>query len=233
MIQSFKKYGSHFLHLFYPHNCAGCGSDNLPAQQFLCARCRYHLPETHFFAHAHNPVEKLFWGRVPIQHAGAAFYFTKQALLQHLVIQLKYRGNKEAGYFLGRMMAPLIMQSPRFQSIDALVPLPLNEKKERMRGYNQAVLICEGISSVWPKMILPHAVTRMRFTETQTHQNRVGRWQNMEGVFAITDPQMVRNRHILLVDDVITTGATLEACSSSLLSVDGTRVSIGTVAYTM
>lgn len=233
MIQQIKKYSSHLLHLFYPHHCAGCGTDVLMDHQFLCARCRHRLPETHFFARAGNPVEQLFFGRAPISHAGAAYYFTKQALLQHLMVQLKYRGNKEAGYFLGRMMAPLLAQSGRFASVDALVPLPLNDRKEQVRGYNQAALICEGICTAWPRPLLTGVVTRTRFTETQTHQNRIGRWQNMEGVFAVTDPVQIRNRHLLLVDDVITTGATLEACSTSLLAVEGVQVSIGAVAYTI
>jgi ComF family protein len=230
---SYKKYVSSFLHLFYPHNCEGCGSDVVFDAQLLCARCRHHLPETHFFGQPGNPVEKLFYGRVNIRQAGAAYFFTKDSLLQHLLIQLKYRGNKEAGYFLGRMMGLALQRSELFSSVDALVALPLNPKKEQMRGYNQAALICRGIHEVWGKPVLPHAVTRTRFTKTQTQQNRVSRWQNMQGVFAVTDPAALLNKHILLIDDVITTGATLEACSSSLLALDGVRVSVAAAAYTV
>lgn len=224
---------SRLLHLFYPHNCEGCGSDVVFDSQLLCARCRHRLPETNFFGQANNPVEKLFYGRVNIQQAGAAFYFTKDSLLQHLMIQLKYRGNKEAGYFLGRTLGTILSACKKYADIDALVPLPLNPRKEQSRGYNQAVLLCEGIHQVWAKPVLPDAITRTRFTETQTRQNRLSRWQNMDGVFAITDAAALRNQHILLIDDVITTGATLEACSSSLLAVEGVRVSIGAAAYTV
>jgi len=233
MLSVSKKYFNDLLHLFYPHNCEGCGSDILYDTQFLCARCMHRLPETGFFAKPFNPVEKLFYGRADIQHAGASYYFTKDSLLQHLLIQLKYKSNREAGYFLGRMMGHSLMRSDRFAGIDLVVPLPLNHQKEQMRGYNQAALICEGITGVWNKPVSKDSVTRLRFTETQTRQNRVNRWQNMEGVFAVTRPGELENKHILLVDDVITTGATLEACGSSILGVDGAMLSIAAAAYTI
>ena len=233
MLFPLKKYLNHFSHLFYPHNCEGCGSDIVFDDQFLCARCKQALPETNFFNTRNNPVEKLFFGRLNIVHAGAAFYFTKDSLLQHLLVQLKYRGNQEAGYFLGRMMGYALAKSEKFEKIEMLVALPLNPKKEFTRGYNQAALICEGISDVWKRPVCPDAVTRIRFTETQTHQNRVSRWQNMEGVFAVTRPEALINKHLLLVDDVITTGATLEACGAVLLEIPGVRVSIASAAYTI
>ena len=228
-----KRYFSDLLHLFYPHNCEGCGTDILYDSQFLCARCLHRLPETGFFSTTSNPIEKLFYGRAHITNAGAAYYFTKESLLQHLLIELKYRNNKEAGFFLGRMMGYALKKSERFTDVEVLVPLPLNEKKEHLRGYNQATVICEGISEVFNRPILTNSVVRTRFTETQTLQNRVSRWQNMEHVFQVSDPESLQNRHILLVDDVITTGATLEACGSSILEVEGVRVSIGAAAYTI
>lgn len=225
-------YLSSLLHLFYPHTCEGCGSDLLYDHQFLCARCMHQLPATGFFAKAGNPVEKIFYGRVPVKQAAAAFYFTKPSLLQHLLVQLKYKNNKEAGYFLGRMLGHALAASERFADTDVLVPLPLHPKKEFMRGYNQAALLCEGIAEVWPKPILTNAVTRTRFTETQTHQNRLSRWQNMEEVFAVTQPKLLTHKEILLVDDVITTGATLEACGASMLAVKGAELSVVAAGYT-
>lgn len=233
MIPVYKKYLSDILHLFFPHNCEGCGSDVLYDTQFLCARCMHHLPETGFFSTPRNPVEKLFYGRCNIHHAGAAYYFTKHSLLQHLLVQLKYRNNREAGYFLGRMMGHSFAQAPRFADVDALVALPLHPKKEKIRGYNQAELICLGIEEVWKKPLLRNAVIRTRFTETQTQQNRISRWQNMDGVFAVKDQERMAHKHILLVDDVITTGATLEACGSSILQTIGTELSIAAAAYTI
>ena len=226
------KYLSSLLHLFYPHTCEGCGSDLLYDHQFLCARCMHQLPATGFFAKAGNPVEKIFYGRVPVKQAAAAFYFTKSSLLQHLLVQLKYKNNKEAGYFLGRMMGHALAASERFAGTDVLVPLPLHPKKEFMRGYNQAALLCEGIAEVWHKPILINAVTRTRFTETQTHQNRLSRWQNMEAVFTVTQPRILTHKQILLVDDVITTGATLEACGASMLEVEGVELGVVAAGYT-
>lgn len=228
-----KQYLNHFSHLFYPHNCEGCGTDTIQDDHFLCTRCLHALPETGFFNRQHNPVEKLFYGRLNISHGAAPFYFTKDSLLQHLMIQLKYKANKEAGYFLGRMMGYALLKSARFNEVDTLVALPLNPKKEYMRGYNQAALICEGISGIWNRPVCRDAVIRTRFTETQTQQSRVSRWQNMEGVFAVTRPEALANRHILLVDDVITTGATLEACGAALLEIPGVLLSIAAAAYTI
>lgn len=221
-----------FLHLFYPHNCEGCGSDILPESRLLCARCIHELPETGFFDREANPVEKLFYGRMDVRQAAASFYFTKQSLLQHLMVQLKYRNNREAGYFFGRMMGRAMSASGRFDSVDALVPLPLNEKKQKLRGYNQAELICMGITEVWSKPLLRGVVARTRFTETQTHQGRISRWQNMEGVFALDQDHSLGGKHVLLVDDVITTGATLEACGMALQRA-GVTLSIAAAAYTL
>jgi ComF family protein len=230
---SLNKYLNNFLHLFYPHNCEGCGSDILSDDHFLCARCKHNLPETNFFSSPANPVEKLFYGRLPIVYAGAAYYFTKDSLLQHLLIQLKYKGNKEAGYFLGRMMGYALSKAEKFKQVDLLVPLPLHNKKEHTRGYNQANLICQGIAEVLKLPVVTDAVSRIQFTQTQTRQNRQARWQNMEGVFAITEPSPLLNKHILLIDDVITTGATLEACGSAILGVEGALLSIASAAYTI
>lgn len=227
-----KKSLSNFLHLFYPHNCEGCGTDVLFDNQFLCAKCVHALPKTEFFSKKANPIEKLFYGRLNIYTGGSLYYFTKDSLVQHLLVQLKYKNNKEAGYFLGRMMGYALVESNRFTDIDILLPLPLNAKKERIRGYNQAALLCVGIHEVLQKPIVIDAVSRIKFTETQTQQNRVSRWQNMEGVFAVTQPDLLTNKHILLVDDVITTGATLEACGAAILEIEGVLLSIASAAYT-
>jgi ComF family protein len=233
MLFSPNTYLNNFLHLFYPHNCEGCGSDILADDHFLCARCLHRLPETRFCSSPANPVEKLFYGRLEIQHASANYFFTKDSLLQHLLVQLKYKGNKEAGHFLGRMMGYSLQKADRFSGVDLLVPLPLHPKKEYLRGYNQAELICNGISETWQRPVLPHAAERVRFTETQTRQNRLSRAGDMQGVFAIPQPGLLRAKHILLVDDVITTGATLEACGAAILGVEGARLSIGAAGYTI
>lgn len=221
------------LQLVYPHYCIGCGSDHLGLQQQLCSRCTHQLPETGFFRQHNNPVEKAFFGRIRVNQAGALYYFTKQSLVQELMVQLKYHQNKHAGLFLGRMMGYALRSEPRFADVDLLVPLPLNPKKEFKRGYNQAEVICEGIREVWSRPLLTKAVQREKFTDSQTTQNRLSRWQNMEGVFQVTQPDQLINQHILLIDDVITTGATLEACGQAILSVPNCRLSIAAAAYTL
>ena len=228
-----KKLLSFLLQLFYPHQCLGCKSDFLRLDHLLCSRCIHQLPETGFFTKENNPVEKAFYGRIRLEQAAALYYFTKNSLVQTLMIQLKYRGNRDAGLFLGRMIGNAIRTSSRFTDIDYLIPLPLNPKKQFKRGYNQAELICKGISEVCSIPLLTEAVARKQFTESQTTQNRLARWLNMEGVFEVRHPEQLINKHILLVDDVITTGATLEACGSYILAVPGTRLSIATAAYTI
>ena len=220
-------------HLLFPHNCLGCATDVLNDDDLICARCLTELPTTNFFSSSDNPIEKIFYGRMKIEHAAAGFYFTKDSLMQHLMVQLKYKGNKEVGIYLGKLIGYQLIQSNRFNDVEALIPLPLNAKKEFKRGYNQSMAICEGIAKIWQKPILKDAVIRTVFTETQTHENRINRWQNMDGVFAVANPSAIEGKHILLVDDVVTTGATLEACGSIMLENYNIKLSIACVACTV
>ena len=166
-----------FSHLFFPHTCAECGNDIISEEQFLCIQCISHLPLTGFEIHSDNPVEKNFWGRVSINSATSLLYFSKDSILQNLLHQFKYRGKKEIGFYFGRMMGNAILQSNRFHNIDALVPLPLFASKEKMRGYNQSTILCEGILDIMQVPILKKSVIRTRATETQTHKDRIERWQ--------------------------------------------------------
>ena len=233
MLQKLKSYLNDFSHLLYPQNCEGCGTDVLNDDAILCIKCLFDLPETNFTNTKDNPVEKIFYGRLNIIAATAAYYFTKDSLLQHLMIQLKYRNNKDVGFFLGKQLGYQLQESERFNDVDVLVPLPLNPKKEKKRGYNQAMIICEGIASVWQKPVLKNALIRTQFTETQTQQDRIHRWQNMQHVFAVADKNSLQDKHVLLVDDVITTGATLEACGTTILNILNTQLSIATLAWTI
>ncbi len=222
-----------FTHLFFPHNCVGCGSDVLQPNAVICPKCHHSLPLTGFMPQPGNPVEKIFYGRVTVQQAGSLLYFTKNSVVQQLVFALKYKGNKEAGYYLGRLLGIEIEECKRFDEVDAIIPLPLNSKKEKKHGYNQAALIAEGIQQVWNRPVINNAALRKHFTETQTHKGRTARWQNMQGVFAAGDVAALQNKHLLLVDDVVTTGASLEACTNALAAIPGVRISIATVAYTI
>ena len=219
------------LHLAFPHVCEGCGTDNLQLEHLLCLRCSSSLPSTNFHLHANNPIEKIFWGRIPLTCATAQYYFTKESLMQHLMHQFKYKGNEEVGLFLGKLMGWAMKESNRFTNIDALIPLPLHKSKEHKRGYNQAAVLCEGISSVTNKPVWKDVVARPEQTETQTKKHRVERWQNMEGKFLLVNEPAIEDKHVLLVDDVVTTGATLEACGSELLKAKNLQLSIATLCF--
>lgn len=216
------------LHLLFPHICAGCGSDILQEESVLCMRCIDAMPETNFELHPNNPVEKIFWGRLPLAGATAQFYFTKESLMQHLMHKFKYKGNKELGMQLGKIMGEQIKKSARFEA-DALVPLPLFAPKEKRRGYNQAAILCQGMAEAMNLPVLDKIISRPQHTETQTKKGRIERWKNMEGKFILSDADAIKNMHLLLVDDVVTTGATLEACGNELLEAENIRLSIATL----
>lgn len=220
-------------HLFYPHHCSGCGNDILDHDQLLCLRCLNELPLTHFHNLANNPVEKLFWGRLPVITAFSYLFFTKDSTLQHLLHQLKYKGNKEIGFFLGQQMGLALQHSNRHSEINGIIPLPLFPSREKKRGFNQATVICEGIADSIKIPVLYESIIRTKATATQTHKSRLERWQNMEGKFEVKDAAAIKNKNILLVDDVITTGATLEACGQKLLEAGPASLHIGSLAYTL
>ena len=222
---------SPLVHLFYPHVCTGCGSDLVEDDNLLCHHCVNELPHTNFALHANNPVEKIFWGRLALTAAMSEFYFTKGTLIQTLIHEFKYKSNKNVGLYLGAIMGSSLLSNNRFTKIDALVPLPLFADKEFKRGYNQATILCNGMSEVMDVPVIKNNVVRKRFTETQTKKHRTERWENVEGSFEINNAQEIKGKHILLVDDVVTTGATLEACSAEILKIEETKLSIATLAF--
>lgn len=190
--------------------------------------CIANLPETNFEIHPGNPVEKIFRGRLKIEQGTAQYYFTKESLVQRLMHQLKYKNNKAVGRQLGRLMGESLKKSGRFD-VDVLVPLPLFPARERKRGYNQSAVLCEGIKESMNIPVLNDVITRPQFTETQTKKGRIERWKNIEGKFALIKPDVIASKHVLLVDDVITTGATLEACGAELLKAENVKLSIATL----
>lgn len=216
------------LHLFYPHICTGCGSDVLSTDNQLCPDCMESLPRTRFGFFYGNPIEKYFWGRIPLAAAHSEFYFAKGGLVQQLIHQLKYKSNLEIGLYLGRLTGHTLLQTGRFAAVEGIIPLPLYPDKERQRGYNQATIISRGLSDIMNVPVLEHIVTRQRHTETQTRKHRSERWQNVDRSFSVKEKT---NRHFLLVDDVVTTGATLEACGSALLQAGAASLSIVTLAH--
>jgi ComF family protein len=233
MLSTIKSYINSFSHLLYPHNCEGCGTDVLNDDSYLCVKCLHDMPVTGFVASANNPVEQSFYGRLKVEAAASGFYFHKDGLVQQLVTQLKYKNHQDMGIYLGKLIGHQLSATNRFDDVDVLVPLPLNNRKETKRGFNQATLICEGIGQIWLKPIYTNTVERTIFTQSQTNKTRIDRWQNMEGVFALANADSIAGKHVLLVDDIMTTGATLEACGYEILQAPNTKLSIITVAFTI
>jgi ComF family protein len=221
---------SPLIHIFYPHTCLGCGSDIIGKENLLCLQCINDLPHTYFASHANNPIEKIFWGRIPVQAAMSEFYFSKESIIQNIIHQFKYHGNREAGVYLGRFIGQSLKNTNRFLNIDFLVPVPLFAQKEFKRGFNQSALLCAGINEVTHTPVMAKNVIRIIPTETQTKKGRIKRWENVEKSFHVSEPDQLEGKHILLVDDVITTGATLEACAGEILKVKGIKISIATLS---
>lgn len=218
------------VHLFYPHVCTGCGSDLVQNEALLCYTCNELLPQTFFARHAGNSIEKIFWGRLALRSAWSEFYFSKDSLIQHLIHELKYKNNPAVGVYLGSLMGKSMRQSNRFDGIDLLVPLPLFAAKQKKRGYNQSEILCKGMAAVTGLPVINDVLIRKVATSTQTKKHRTERWDNVKDGFAVLQPDVFTNKHILLVDDVITTGATLEACGMHLLNIENVTLSIATLA---
>jgi ComF family protein len=231
MIHYLKKSATDFLHLFFPHTCAGCGSDLVRQQEEICITCYTSLAETGFASIAGNPVEKIFYGRVPLAAASSSFYFTKQSPLQLLIHALKYQGNQPVGLQLGVWTGQHLAAGNRFMHTELLLPMPLFPERFKKRGYNQAEVICNGIASVMQLPVRSDLVQRNRQTETQTKKGRSDRWTNVTGSFEIPKPEELTGKHLLLVDDVVTTGATLEACAAVILTASPASLSIVTIAW--
>jgi len=231
LVRKQAEYLKHFAELLYPNLCMGCGNSLSDSEQVLCIICENELPKTHFHEQPDNIVFKRMYGRIPIDNATALFYFDKGNRVQHLLHQLKYSGKTEIGEHLGLMLGNDMNAITSYQSIDAIIPIPLHEKKLRKRGFNQSDYFAFGIAKAMKISVLTNVVKRIEYTETQTGKNRFERWENVKDAFQLLNCDGIKNKHVLLVDDVITTGATLEACGQLLMNVEGLRLSIATMAH--
>lgn len=216
------------IHLLYPRLCEGCATPLLQQEQVLCLNCLLQLSKTNFHNDENNETALRFAGRVAVQRATSYAHFINDGLLQHLLHRLKYKGQKEIGLFLGRQFAYDLQQTNWIAGIDLLIPVPLHPKKQAVRGYNQSTLIAEGMSAVLKIPVQNNTLKRLRYTESQTQKSRTERMDNMRNAFAITNVQALQDKHVLLIDDVLTTGATLEACAQPLLACNA-KISITTI----
>jgi ComF family protein len=221
---------SDFINLMYPNLCLVCAENLLKNEHHLCLACLHAIPKTNFHIVADNPIEKRFWGKVPIHRGTAFFFFQKGSPFQKILHSLKYKGNKEVGEELGKYAAADLLDSPDFASIDVIIPVPLHPKKYRKRGFNQSEWIGKGLSEILQKPQDTGSLIRLRENTTQTRKSVFERYENTEGIFDLADKTALVGKHVLLVDDVLTTGSTLEACIRSLLEIEGVKVSIFTLA---
>lgn len=217
------------LGLFYPKLCYACGCRLSLKSEPICLDCAYRLPKTNFHFHKENPFTERLWGRVDVQAAAACFHFVKSGRVQRLLHQLKYGGQWQVGLYLGQNYGEALKSSQLFQRIDKIVPVPLHPRRQHQRGYNQSAAFARGLSE---SMNVPweEALERRVHTNTQTRKSRMGRFGNVEGAFRLRPGSPIDGQHILLVDDVVTTGATLEACAHTLLQAAGSRLSMATIA---
>lgn len=229
MLSRLKDLKNGLSHLFFPHLCEGCRQPLVPPEKVLCIGCSMELPETGYHNIADNETALRLAGRIPYQYATSYAYFTNDGLLQHLLHGLKYGNKKEIGIFLGRKLGQALQKTDWISTVDAIIPVPLHKVKQAKRGYNQSLLIAEGMNRVLKINIFDNKLLRTRDTESQTHKTRTERVNNMADAFRVKDHAGLANKHLLLVDDVLTTGATLEACALALLRQGGTRISIATL----
>lgn len=219
-----------FIELIFPRTCAAC---NIPLEyneKLLCTSCFAELPYTNYHLWTENPVEKIFWGRVKIEFATSLLHFTKKGHTQHLLHQLKYNGRKDVGVFLGELLAHQIKELFIVRQITHIVPIPLHPKRLKQRGYNQAECIARGISNVLNIPVCVDLVVRSKETATQTRKNRIERWDNVSQVFDLVGKVENEYPHFLIVDDVLTTGATIESCAHALLKCKNAKISVVTIA---
>lgn len=221
----------HFISLFYPKVCASCGINLDDDEDIICLTCFYSLPETNFHLLKDNSLSKLFWGRFEFENATAYFYYSKKGMVQKLLHRLKYRGYKEIGVYLGREYGKILKKCDLYKTVDLIIPVPLHRNKERKRGYNQSKFFAIGLSET---MGIPYnfeVLYRISHTESQTGKKRSERWDNVKDKFISKNAEQLRGHHVLLVDDVITTGATIEASAKALALIPDVKISIAVIGF--
>ncbi len=231
-MKKFKNYFNDLISLLYPELCLACGNSLFRNEKLICLSCLYKLPKTNFHLEANNTIEKIFWGRFPLQRASSFLFFAKGGRVQNLMHEFKYRSKKEIGFYLGELFARELSKTNWFENIDMIIPVPLHNKKQQIRGYNQSDEFGKGLENFSSIPIETGVIKRIVASETQTKKSRFRRWENVSEIFEIAQAEKIKGKHILIVDDVITTGATLEACAQKLLSVGEVKISIASLAYT-
>ena len=215
-----------FVSLLYPNVCAACGNSLFKHEEIVCTYCLYHLPKTNYHLMEASPLDKVFWGRVQLAHTAALYTFHKKGKVQHLIHQLKYKGRMDVGIYLGKILGADLAKTKAFANVDKVIPVPLHPDKQRKRGYNQSEQIAIGMAKAMDAEMDSTSFIRTVDTQTQTKKSRFARWENVKEIFQVASANELANKHILLVDDVITTGATLESAAHILLNIEGVTLSV-------
>lgn len=216
---------------FLPRHCVICHDRLLTAQVHICLSCLIKLPRTPFLWSEGNEFEQNLWGKLPLVRATSYLHYAKGGDVRKLLYELKYYHNPTIGLFLGKCMAQELLPLGFFKGIDYIIPVPLHPKKERKRGYNQSKMIAQGVSDITQIAILSDQLARKQYNETQTDKGLYERWANVQNIFTLSSPTQLVGKHILLIDDVFTTGATIVACADAFCQVNNLRISVLTLAY--
>ena len=229
-VSHIKDIGDDFLSLFFPRLCIGCGGHLVRGEKVLCTECLLSMARTDFHLRRDNALEQAFWGRCMIERAAAFSVYNRGSRIRKLVHALKYRGRKEIGKMLGELYGATLAENGFMNGIDIIVPVPLHPARQKKRGYNQSEYIAAGLSEATRVTAKNNIIRRVEQTDSQTRRGRYERWENVKGLFFVPDPQEITGRHILVVDDVITTGSTMEACVNALHEAGDVKVSIVALA---
>lgn len=220
------------LNLFFPKVCLGCQNYLTDNEQTICTTCRHQLPLTNFHFDTSNAVHKIMYGRVKLDQATALLHFSKKGIVQQLMHNLKYRGHEVVGQFLGEWLGEELKNSESYKAVDVVIPVPLHKTKQKQRGYNQVDKFGKALASALKAEYNSNVLVKTSATKTQVFKDRLKRSSTVEANFTTTEQGTLKNKHVLLVDDIITTGATLEACANALLVIEGLKLSVATMAIT-
>jgi len=224
-------YLADFVSLLFPQLCPACNASLVAGEHIICLDCRYNLPFTNFHTQPDNIVAQQFYGKIKVEAAYALYFFNKGGKVQNLMHHFKYSGMKQIGNLAGNIAGNQLKENPVFNTIDYIIPVPLHKKRLKERGYNQSACFADGLADKLAATVELDNLIRKVATVTQTHKSRFARFENMQEVFAVAKPERLEGKHVLLVDDIVTTGSTLEACGIELLQVPGLKLSIATIAY--
>lgn len=222
---------SDFFNLFFPDNCRACGHKLMEGEEVVCLHCMNQLGRTDFHLHEPNLMSKLFWGRIDIQYSLAAYYFFKKSSIQKLIHQLKYHGKTEIGFFVGNEYGARLKKAGFDKEFDIIAPVPLHKKKKKLRGYNQSDSFAEALAKNLDLPWDPNLLKRNIYSISQTKKSKYQRWENVNKIFSVTKPSEVSGKRILLVDDIVTTGSTLEACALQLHKANAKQVSLAVIGF--